>query len=200
MSGGYIAPKAPGLDFGQCCGPGPSPSRAGPGPSPGLGLGPQEIEAQALPGRAQAPAFRPSRALQNTRSGMGCSTAEYTGLRRNRAVAFASQNRGNGARACGREIEEDGPQRRKNKDKDKDKDTEYGYGYGTDRRCQRSGFEAEDRVGWDRAVVEWIGYSGVNVLHYVRCVRKESVEAHSTRIPRIRLEFPKEPKRGQGKI
>ncbi|KAJ7875179.1 hypothetical protein B0H14DRAFT_3549905 [Mycena olivaceomarginata] len=30
------------------------------------GLGPQEIEAQALPGRAQAPAFRPSRALQNT--------------------------------------------------------------------------------------------------------------------------------------
>jgi hypothetical protein len=40
--------------------PGLSPSRAGPGPPPGLWLGPQEMEAQAR-------AFRPSRALQNTR-------------------------------------------------------------------------------------------------------------------------------------
>ncbi|KAJ7794391.1 hypothetical protein B0H14DRAFT_3557446 [Mycena olivaceomarginata] len=47
--------------------PKPKPGRAR--PSPRAWLGPQEIEAQALPGRAQAPAFRPSRALQNTTYG-----------------------------------------------------------------------------------------------------------------------------------
>ncbi|KAJ7835351.1 hypothetical protein B0H14DRAFT_3706909 [Mycena olivaceomarginata] len=56
--------------------PGPEPSRAGPGLPQGLGLGPQEMEAQALPGRAQAPAFRPSRALQNTSCGFGFGTKE----------------------------------------------------------------------------------------------------------------------------
>jgi hypothetical protein len=62
----------------------------------------------------------------------------------------------NGAHACGREIEEDGPQRRKkdkNKDKDKDTDTDTVFvfalwtgaqlGGQTGRRCQRSGLEAE---------------------------------------------------------
>ncbi|KAJ7728992.1 hypothetical protein B0H14DRAFT_2594599 [Mycena olivaceomarginata] len=72
MSGGHNAPRAPRVrkapnliptTVSDSSGPGLSPSRAGP---PWLGLGPQEMEAQALPGRAQAPAFRLSRDLQNT--------------------------------------------------------------------------------------------------------------------------------------